>query len=1270
MTAISYTDWASMSADQQKNSPGISVERDHPINNHDRGAYWSPATAASALSHHVEDVLTGDDRVAARRMWNNIKVLHRQATESPRSIDRAMQTRQSDAHAALGAYNGDLDYAQLEQLSSVMDDVSKLQVEAEVLGIDPIEASRRMLNRAASRAVGYDIDDNRIEAEMRPLIDSPTGSATISNLNQSVGQLQMLIKDLPLDALDNVQHIGVDTSYTEELQDDHRRLNDILSSIPLILNPQEIQPETNFSVRMETQEEATVMETVVRNLGPLDRMPTQRDMHRMFGSWRDNGLADSPYSLDTEKALGIVVAGTDAARDNLETLIGGLNQNDKSANSPVIVLTIDANDGLRQMLAATGRPVIDVNAEADAAGVHLSSQGQDLPSNRIELVNLTLDQASDPVERSLAVNAVVGRSEAIGYLAGGRMSPVEAQAIHLAGTLRKLGVGMDESGKSMSFDRLRELRKEAREVDAAADPQRYYTAGQERPHRGVNTVAFESATKFDMANKRNAPGRDIIGEAYDSIPKNSTILTVENKDNAVNKWLLANSKRPVLYAEATRSLSFAEIVGAGLDGERRVARKAEMELAIYDRPADEREYGYQSFASRTGENPNVQEYRMKETAQPENTAGVRRICLTKPLEWDDPKLREAIIFVSGNAAASAINTSSQAIKVAQEAVMDKSHSAIVLSDMTPTRESTDIHAAHMIKLAKEMGKKATVFDGRGVEVTLEAAREMTRGRAETYTEKQARELGDQMTASNPMERGRNALIDVAAKDDVGQLALAALPGMDAARAIRFGHTDVTLKEIREDKSEDMQKHLYSLGMPAETRKVINDIKPWTNAMDRALANMKSASEMGAQLHVPTDVSHPIELASGDPVRHAVFTIGGYDFEKQPVAAFIGSSTPYREAGVSMSLSDAEKAGPGAGGGTMIDPAKAVDRPMLRRTIEEMTTKGYGIGVTLEEGVSRAVLEEAAHVPDAKLVVMAPGNFQAASPELRMAVKTLFEQDRAVVVMPTNIAPHAASDPKAGEERKPDTYSEDRTVMQEMLAKTAKVGIVVASSDRDQALHVVRHLVQQDKAVAAMTPQQPEMAGSDLYSGNMRMIGGKAKTSIQSLNLAQATSAQAYAEINDVETAMVLEDGVRRGNAGTFQSARLSRSDMMRSGNSYSEFGWNSPAHAISTVESIGRFVEKAEMGEGRLGVYKEPTERELEAIRLKREDVSRNRNDDRVSMFTAQEFGNTSSLHRGSVNADSVRQIEEMGMDERMYEQRAGERSAARQAAAAGQSMG
>ena len=241
-------------------------------------------------------------------------------------------------------------------------------------------------------------------------------------------------------------------------------------------------------------------------------------------------------------------------------------------------------------------------------------------------------------------------------------------------------------------------------------------------------------------------------------------------------------------------------------------------------------------------------------------------------------------------------------------------------------------------------------------------------------------------------------------------------------------------------------------------------------------------------------------------------------------------------------------------------------------------------------------------------------------------------------------------------------------MRQILATAAKVGVVVASSAKDQSLTIVEHMVKQDKAVAAMVPGTGE-AGTELYSANMRLLRGPGKTAIQG-SLAQAPSANAYAAINDEETGVTFENGVRRGNAGTFESVQLGKMPNSHSGHRYRDIGWGAAAHPISSEASLDRFVEKAEQGMGALGQYREPTERELEKARLDRDFKAAERNDSRVAAFTREQFGSTSALHRTAIDKDAGRSIEVAAMDDTAFARRESERNAVRQAASAGQSMG
>ena len=114
------------------------------------------------------------------------------------------------------------------------------------------------------------------------------------------------------------------------------------------------------------------------------------------------------------------------------------------------------------------------------------------------------------------------------------------------------------------------------------------------------------------------------------------------------KWLEENARdRNVLYAEATRKLSFAHDVAAGIDTEKVISREAETELKIYDRPRSARQGDQSQYE----------------------------------VDWNDPRVRGAIVLVKGNATESVINSAAQEKKIAQEAIVDFAHTGIVFDDM-------------------------------------------------------------------------------------------------------------------------------------------------------------------------------------------------------------------------------------------------------------------------------------------------------------------------------------------------------------------------------------------------------------------------------------------------------------------------------------------------------------------------------------------------------------------------------------------------------------
>ena len=72
MTAYSYQDWNGLSQDEQSRNPGVSITRDSALNNPNRGVYWSGQSSATALSTHIQDVLTGVGRRALEEQRDTV----------------------------------------------------------------------------------------------------------------------------------------------------------------------------------------------------------------------------------------------------------------------------------------------------------------------------------------------------------------------------------------------------------------------------------------------------------------------------------------------------------------------------------------------------------------------------------------------------------------------------------------------------------------------------------------------------------------------------------------------------------------------------------------------------------------------------------------------------------------------------------------------------------------------------------------------------------------------------------------------------------------------------------------------------------------------------------------------------------------------------------------------------------------------------------------------------------------------------------------------
>lgn len=1165
MTAYSYQDWNSLSQDEQSRRPGISIPRSHALNNPNRGVYWSGQSSALALATSIQDTLASDDREEAEKMFRQLKLTHRAAVEAPKAVERAMTARHLDANRALGSSNFSFSDEQAEQMQSAIDDIYRLQTEAEIAGLDPVKVAEYMINGAAAKAVGFGSARN-LNPAFAGYLSSKEGRESQANLNQSVRQLYSLVRTGEHDALDHdVVHgiIPEDRTQSDELD----FVKSLLGSIPLERNPHPIEPARDFSVRMDTIEEAKVVEQILKWVGDKEQLPEPEMVNEAFNAWRDNGVVASPYSPRSKMRIGVIVGSGHTGAETAMHLING-----SPAEAQLIVLTSENNE-LAALEKIGDRPVINTRAVATRDGVGIEGINA-APAGAVLMMNLPAEHASDPVKRSVAANAFVGSSLSIAHAAGTTLQPFEAQAIHLAGSMRKLTIGVDRNGHQLNPAQLRDLRTKSQDVDKEADADRYYTAGHGRPVQGVMAVAFEGARNYDAAARKYAPGRDPMAEGYSRIPKNAMILTSDNNKMAAYKFLEKNhGDRPVFFAEAERKLSYAHDVFEGLDSQKIMAREAKTELTIYDRPRSAR------------------------TGAPEEV-----------VEWNDPKLRGAVLLVSGVAMDGAINTGAQTYKVAQEAIADFSHSGMIFDDM-----QKDFHAAHMTRLALEMGKRFTVVNKEGNVVPLTMARDATRRNAQSFTELTDIEIAKRFHGNLEgldiegvdMGRAESGRRNVAYElsHPVGQMTLAHLPGMNEEKAAKLGKLNLSLEEVFMTKDPEVKKALYDAGMPSDTIKALDNRQVWRKAVERALENEAEAGKWGMR-YEPAGKSKIL------PEGRAGFTFGKGTVDK-PVVAMIGNALPTHDGWASDPVS----------------PADLVDRKQLVETIQTMTAKGFAIATTFEEGVGLAVIEEASKVKGAEVIVASPSNPWAASPEMRLALAKLMEKESTTLVTPTAIAPVRFEDREGNLHTR---YAEQRSAMQDTLANVSDMAIVVQASTSDQTLHMVDKLNAQDKPVTVMLPEDTSLAATEAYRGNIKLGRGGGQTQIESLSLATVPSPQGYANISDEDTEVKLVDGVYRGNAGTFQSARIARSDMARGGHHYKTIGWGQAAPVITSRESAGHVADLYRRGELEpMGPYVGPTQREIEKRAVARHEV----NKDTREMFEEQQKRHTAHIMEDAARA-------------------------------------
>ncbi|MAM38271.1 MAG: hypothetical protein CL949_07155, partial [Erythrobacter sp.] len=464
MTAYAYQQWNAKSADEKSKEPGVSIPRSHPVNNPNRGVYWSGQSSALALATSIQEGLTGNDQEQAQKMFRQLRQLYRDASENDNNLGRASARRKADADRVLSASGYEFSEAEAEQMDSVIDDVTRIQDQAEIAGIDPVGVTRTMMNRASAFAVGF-APATVAPDEYTDYLNSTDGRASQDNLSQSVRQLYLMTRTGEFRNIDP----SIDAVAPEEatMAEEMEFVRGLLNSIPLERQPGAVEPSQYFSVRMDTLEEAQAMEQILKWAGKHEDLPDHENVHEAFNAIRDNAVVASPYSPRRNMRLGLIVGQSPSAADLAKDIAAG------AGDAQIIVLTSD-NDAFKGEEFA-GRPVFNTKATANLDGVGIKGINN-APADAVIVMNLSPEEAADPIKRSVAANAFVGSSLSIAHIAGNALFAHEAQAVRMASNHRKLTLAVDRNGNQVRGEGLGRLRNMARTIDMNDDFGRYLAA--------------------------------------------------------------------------------------------------------------------------------------------------------------------------------------------------------------------------------------------------------------------------------------------------------------------------------------------------------------------------------------------------------------------------------------------------------------------------------------------------------------------------------------------------------------------------------------------------------------------------------------------------------------------------------------------------------------------------------------------------------------------------------------------------------------------------
>ena len=1161
------------------------------------GLYWSGKTRAQSLIGHAERVLSGEDEHAASTYWSNLRRMAAEASTSPVERERAQERYRIRVEAAMAIEpelgDGGTDAMVDAQIAHY--NWRGARIEAMGGGGEGIALGR--LAEQSARWIPVADRDNEAATILTQEAPASKVEDAERKLIASLRAVGDLVPDPSMSIYDGRRMVRERTAEEMVQAGTAQRRRAITGAIASFTpEPELIMGNVeNFAVRAATREEAQATELMLKWARATEQRPTVEAVQAWFSGVRVDGLANDPFAPNRAPALAIVVSDGQGDQQMLEFALSDpdiIKQHNRiivagpekmldallASGYSVSLGEVDPVNGRQitiaeQLVAGERGDVLFLPVESDTEATHRSNLAQAVVSRASEVVVIATDANFARLEPKVSEDAriaalaerrqddkdllewsvkdrtifVVNRRKA--EIAAERQresakvtklatpaigwTPFVAQATHLADRARNLNLAIVETDNVVAGRPLRQVAQHARDVDLAADPDRYWGANLFRPVGGLRSVAVDGSRVY-----RND---DELTARLEAVPSHIAVLSTNHQasakghDHNITSAILATlSNRPVLYADVTRRTTTAieKIEGKSNDYNRDSLVRV-LDVRLFDGPRGDpgrqelpwgTEPGQPSAGVLFGGNAPIILFAADADPIPGGNRGLLRAS-------DGRVLRE-----------------SDAARLVQEAVIERAASVAVFDDF-----GSDWHSANMTAVAHRMGKPGVVIDADGHEMSVTDGHAASRDRAWKPGFQ-----ADQLV---------NSVRDQPLGGELGTYILMRLPGKNQgveesySKAAFAGEKTPTLGDLLDGRVPDDWVALSPIA-----RETLEDPRKLARVAELAMADYAVVRQRGGMLVRPTDNDHPFSR-EGRPNQMAMtVATTSPDGYVQPTGRLIALIAEQHSA-----IENDRRS-------TLKFESETLDMKPVDRLLESINAAGDSVAISLAPGWSARVLERALET-DIPIVLVQDRADRAYTSELAELGARAIDRNNTILVQPPLMGPVfippslkaiadadnailAAKSALAEEMTeggasltqmqidrelariehdltpKPERRDfSDRKFQLEALAAVADAGVVIAAGPQSPDLATAVALIRAGKPVA-VTPLGEGDEKSRLSFGATELARGAGRIEFQDVSRSGGglVSGGVWATIVDKsKEGLVKRDGVWSSNAGQFET---------------------------------------------------------------------------------------------------------------------------------------